>query len=396
MPEVNSRKLLLGGLIAWLFVPAIMFGQGFQTGTINAIVTDQTGATLPGVTVTVTSEERGTQRSNVTDTSGSAKFAVLPLGFYRVEAALSGFSTAIRPHNRVEADKTTELPMTLSLASTGETITVTGQQPVVDRTNVSVNTEISTKEFDRAPVLRGYQSLMTLAAGVVDQPGNPSAGNPQVHGAPTTANVYLFDGVDSTDPTNGQFGANLNFDAIQEVSVQTAGMSAEYGRATGAVLNVITKSGTNQYEGSFRSIQTNDKWNAQNTTHNQVTGESLARDRVNHNSYDYSATLGGPVWRDHLWFFGAYEKSTTTTAATTTTVSGEEYTQTTDLKLPNYRLYAQITPTQSLWAKYDSDPISGFINDYWGEAPELFSLTAQDQGGDRRTAQYSGIFGQNV
>ena len=390
-----KHKKWLFIVAAALIVPSLAFAQGFQTGAISAIVKDQTGATLPGVTVTVTSDERGTQRTGVTDTTGTAKFAVLPVGFYKIEAALSGFNNAVREHNKVDAEKTTEVPLTLALASTSETITVSGQQPVVDRTNVAANTQISTKEFERTPVGRGYQSLIVLAPGVIDQPGNPNSGNPQVHGAVNTSNVYLFDGVDSTDPTNGRFGANMNFEAIQEVSVQTAGMSAEYGRATGAVLNVITKSGTNKFEGSLKSIQTNDAWNAQNDTHNEVTGAPLARERVDHNVYRYAATLGGPIWRDHVWFFGAYEKTTNTGAAQTTTVSGEEYTQTLDVKLPNYRLSAQITPTQNIWAKYDSDPINGFITDYWGASPELYSLTSQDQGGNRKTAQYSGIFGQS-
>ena len=121
---------------------------------------------------------------------------------------------------------------------------MTGQQPVVDRTNVSANTQLSVKEYEKAPVARGYQAIAAFTPGVVDQPGNPSGGNPQVHGANNSSNVFLFDGVDTTDTTTGTFGANLNFEAIQEVSVQTAGMSAEYGRAQGAVINVITKSGT--------------------------------------------------------------------------------------------------------------------------------------------------------
>jgi len=409
MAQPRIKKWLFGFFAGLLLVPSLAFAQGFQTGSISTMVKDQTGAALPGVTITVTSEERGTQRAGVTDTSGVAKFAVLPVGFYRVEAALSGFSNAVRDHNKVDAERTTDVPLALALAATGETITVTGEQPVVDRTNVAANTQISTKEYERAPVPRGYQSLMTLAPGVIDQPGNPNSGNPQVHGAVNTSNVYLFDGVDATDPTTGRFGANMNFEAIQEVSVQTAGMSAEYGRATGAVLNVITKSGTNRFEGSLKSIQTNDAWNAQNKTHRtdcdrpsppaactSGTFGSLARVRTDHNSYRYAATLGGPAWRDHLWFFGAYEKSTTAGAFQTTTVSGEEYKQTIDVKLPNYRVTAQLTPTQTLWAKYDSDPINGFITDYWGASPELFSLTAQDQGGNRRTAQYSGIFGQSM
>jgi hypothetical protein len=266
---------------------------------------------------------------------------------------------------------------------------------VVDRTNVTANTSISQKEFEKAPIGRSYQSVVLFTPGVALAPGaNP---NPQVHGSNSGTNVFLFDGVDTTDTTTGTFGSNLNFEAIQEVSVQTAGMSAEYGRAQGAVINVITKSGTNEFQGSGKAINTNDRWNAQNKTENQVTGASLARTRLNVPVWRYAATLGGPVWKDHVWFFGAYEKTTTTAAAGTTTVSAEEFQQVTDTKLPVYRLTAQITPTQSVWAAYAEDPITGFIVDYWGGgATELFTLTAQDQGGDKKTVQYAGVFGTNV
>src|SRR5713101_6140464 len=252
MAQPIRKKWLFSLLALAVLVPSLSFAQGFQTGTLSAVVKDQTGAGLPGVTVTVTSEERGTQRTGVTESNGVATFPVLPLGFYRVEAALSGFNTAVRTNNKVESEKNTEVAMSLALAAASETITVTGSQPVVDRTNVSANTQISTKEFEKAPVARGYQNLALFAPGVVLAPGaNP---NPQVHGAQSTGNVFLFDGVDTTDTVTGTFGANLNFEAIQEVSVQTAGESAEYGRASGAILNVITKSGTNRFEGSAKTI----------------------------------------------------------------------------------------------------------------------------------------------
>jgi len=395
-----SRKWLLASLVVLLIAAPLVHGQGFQTGTLSAVAKDPTGAALPGVTVTVTSEERGTERTGVTDTSGTARFPILPAGFYRVEGTLSGFNSATRQHNKVDTDKTTQVDISMTLAATTETITVTGQQPVIDKTNVAANTHVSTKEFEKAPVARSYLTLIDFAPGVIDQPGNANAGNPQVHGSTNAGNVYLFDGVDATDTVTGTFSANLNFEAIQEVAITTAGMSAEYGRATGGMFNVITKSGTNRFEGSLKSIQTNDSWNAQNKTHNEVTGAPLARTRVDHNVYRYSGTLGGPVWRDRVWFFAAYEKSTTSGQPNTTAISGEEYTQVLESKSPNYRLTAQITPTQTIWGKYDADPIDGFVNQYWasfgfgtGEVP---ALTLQNQGGNRKTAQYSAIFGERV
>jgi Carboxypeptidase regulatory-like domain/TonB-dependent Receptor Plug Domain len=390
----SIRIALLAILV--LAMPMAVFPQGFQVGSITGTITDQSGGVLPGVTVTVTSQDRGTVRSTTTDSAGRFMMQALQLGMYTVQADLSGFQSQALKNNKVEADKATDLTVALKLSSTAEVITVTGQQPVVDRTNVSANTHLSVKEYEKAPVGRSYQSLMTFTPGVVDQPGNGSAGNPQVHGATSANNVYLFDGVDTTDTVTGTFGANLNFEAIQEIAVYTAGASAEYGRATGAVLNVVTKSGTNQFEGSAKSIQTNDKWNAQNKTHSTLPPfASNARTRINHNNYRYTYTLGGPFWKDHLWFFGAYETAKTVSAAAQTTVSRENYVANQVLTLPNYRVTAQLTPTQNIWAKYSADPFTGIIRDYWGGAPELFSLTAQGQGGKTKTAQYSGVFGQS-
>jgi len=161
----------------------------------------------------------------------------------------------------------------MKLGATTEAITVTGEVPIVDKTNVTDRTSFRAQEFQKLPVGRSYQALMGLAPGIPTTGG----GNVNSHGALSGNNLFLFDGADVTDPTTGTFASNLNFEAIQEMSLYTAGVSAEYGRAAGAVVNVITKSGGNDLSGSAKLVQTNDKWNEQNTTKNQVTGASLAR-----------------------------------------------------------------------------------------------------------------------
>src|SRR5207247_1802301 len=200
-------------------------------------------------------------------------------------------------------EKTTDVAIAMKLGATTEAITVTGEVPIVDKTNVSANTRLREKEFQKLPLGRDYQTLFNEAAGVEGGPGQSA--NPNTHGALDGNNLYLFDGTDVTDSVTGTFGANLNYEAIQEVSVNTAGLSAEYGRAVGGVITVITKSGTNTPEGSLKLLLSNDQWNSQNKTHNQVTGESLARTKFDHVNPTYSGTLGGPILRDRAWFFGA-------------------------------------------------------------------------------------------
>ncbi|HJQ38582.1 MAG TPA: TonB-dependent receptor [Thermoanaerobaculia bacterium] len=373
-----------------LLVSSSLFAQGFQIGGVIGQVTDETGGVLPGVSVTVTSVDRGLTRTETTDSQGKFRFASLPLGTYRVEAALSGFQSAKHDMVRVEADKNTTVDFSMRLAGTSESLTVTAEAPVVDPTTATVTTRVSTEEYEKAPVGRSYQSLVGLAPGIT----GGAASNPNSSGALSSANQFLFDGVDSTDPTTGTFGSNLNFEAIQEVNVMTNAVSAEYGRATGAVVNVITKSGTNDFEGSLKSIVSNDEWNDQNKTINQISGASFERTKIDHNNIRYAATLGGPLWKDHLWFFGAYDTYKPFSSAATTTVTNEEYSSKEVQKFQNYRLNWQITPSQGVWAKFSDDPITGIARNYSG-ATDIYTLSRQDQGGDSRVLQYSGVFGSN-
>jgi hypothetical protein len=385
-----SRRVLLYAF-AVLLVSTSLFAQGFQTGSIVGQVTDETGGVLPGVTVTATNTDRNLVRTETTDSQGKFRFPALPLGNYRVEAALSGFQGGKREMVRIESDKNTTVDFSMRLAGTSESLTVTADAPVVDPTSATVSTRLSTDEFEKAPIGRSYQSIVGFAPGITS--GNAS--NPTSNGALSSANQYLFDGVDTTDPTTGTFSANLNFESIQEVNVMTNAISAEYGRATGAVVNVITKSGTNDFEGSVKSIVINDEWNNQNSTKNQITNVSLARTKIDHKNIRYAATLGGPLWKDHLFFFGSYDTYKPFGSAATTSVTNQNYSSKRVEKFQNYRLTWQATPTQSVWAKFSDDPITGIATLYTQSGADIYTVTNQGQGGDTRVLQYSGVFGSN-
>jgi len=379
-------------LIILLAVPSILLAQGYQTGNLQGQVKDESGGVLPGVNVTATSQERGFSRNSVTDASGRFLFAAIPIGRYRVSAALSGFQTVTLTDNLIEDTKTTALNVTMRLSGQAAEVTVTGEVPIVDKTNTQLETRFRQKEFEKMPVGRSFQSIFLSAPGVNLPPGaNP---NPNVHGALSGANQWLFDGVDFTDPTTGTFGGNLNFESIQEITVLTSAISAEYGRSTGGIINVITKSGTNQLAGSVKVVMTNDEWNEQNKTRNEVTGASLERTKLDILNDIYSFTLGGPFWPDHLWFFGAYEMSDVTGANQTTPISGENFSQVTENRFWAGKLTAQITPSQMLQARGNSSPTSGFIVNY-GNPAELFAYTRQDQTSQVYAGQWTGVFGSN-
>ncbi|HKF45389.1 MAG TPA: TonB-dependent receptor [Thermoanaerobaculia bacterium] len=382
---------------------SFLIAQAPIVGELSGQVKDETGAALPGATVTLTSTERGFTRTTTTDATGRFRFPEVQAGKYDVSVSLAGFSTVTLKGNLVETNKKTEVSVPMKLSQQQAEVTVTGEVPIVDKTQTSLETRQRSKEFEKMPQGRSFQALFLNAPGVNLTPGtNP---NPSVHGGLSSNNTWLYDGVDTTDPTTGTFGGNLNYEAIQEISVTTSGLSAEYGRGVGGLVNVITKSGTNTFAGSFKTVMTNDNWNSQNTTASTVctsatncTHPSLARTKYDHINPRYAFTLGGPFWQDHIWFFGAYETADNTTGQQSTPVSLENFQQTTKDRFWDGKITAQITPSLTVSARGSSSPTSGFIVNYafFGAPGELVAYTGQDQTSQSYAGFMTGVFGNNV
>ncbi len=401
MEKRNRIGRWLFGLVG-LIAAAPLLADGSLFGTLSGRVRDEQAAALPGATVELTSEEKGFRRGVTTDSSGAFVFALLPPGKYTVKATLAGFESFGSEQNVVTAEKTTQVAIMLRISAQQESVTVSGDAPLVDPTNVSDTTRIEFGLADDLAVPRAYQNIVEFASGVNDADAD---GNTNSHGAVDSSNLYLFDGVDTTDPTTGTFGANNNFDTIQEVVVSNGAISAEYGRAQGAVINVITKSGTNEFHGSGRVLVTNDDWDSQNKG-----GDEFHRDKLDKNVYDYLFTLGGPVWQDHIWFFGAYERNPQYTPPAQVAISelnppplsGQSYTASRTYQAWQGKLNGQLTPSHALVFSAQADPFTGIIRNYWNEfglpSAELFALTAQDQANDCPwaciwQARYTGVFG---
>ena len=395
--------LLLAGAVA--IRPDAVYADGSLFGTLSGKVKDESGAALPGVLITVRSLDKGFERTATTDSAGTFNVALLPPGTYRTTATLSSFETFISDGDVIQAERTTDVTISLKLAQTRESVEVVGQAPLVDRTNVTDTTTVRAELTDKLPVVRGYQNVIDFAPGQNDIDGD---GNPNARGAPDSGNLFLFDGVDTTDPTTGTFGANNNFDTIQEVVVSNAMVSAEYGRVQGGVFNVITKSGTNTFHGSGRLLMTNDSFNADNKGTNPISGNPFNRNKFDENIYDYLFTLGGPVWKDHIWFFGAYERNPQTTPEQQTQTSplhpvgtGESYARSRLYEAWQGKISGQVTPSHALTFQAQADPFTGDVRDYWGAAADLQSLTDQNQSDQCPwaciwQARYSGVFGPSV
>ncbi|MEA2490775.1 MAG: hypothetical protein QOH21_2567 [Acidobacteriota bacterium] len=303
-----------------LLLPLTAVAQTSRTtGAITGTVTDTSGSALPGVTVNVSSPNLQGTRTEVTDANGSYSIPALPPGRYRVEFTLSGVQSQVREGVNVNAQQSTGLAVQMSL-SVSETVTVTASQIVVDPTQATTQHTVDEDRLKYGQVgsaNRSYQNALTQAPGVVATAG----GNPQVSGANLANNDYFVDGVNTTDPVTHTFGGNMAFDAIQEISVVTFGKDAEY-KASGGTVNVITKSGGNEFSGSL-DVRYNDP-DFLEAGHEKRTAtpaffggppgaSSLRYDKSvqTAKSEQPQATFGGPILRDKLWFFVATHKPKT-------------------------------------------------------------------------------------
>jgi hypothetical protein len=281
--------------------------QVATTGTIIVIVQDQDGGRLPGVVVTAKAEDTVTTRSAVTNEEGVATLeALAPSAAYEIAAQLSGFQDQIRPKILVRSGQTTSVPLTLSVGSVTEAVTVTAATPLVDTRSATSGQDITLQLTESLPTGRSYQSYLQIVPGVM--PDDPTtSGNPAARGGinysdiagnmgVSSDNAYYFDGINVTDPVTGTFGANLNTEIIQEQKVITGGIPAEFVGTPGLISNVITKSGSNRFSGSVNYFFQNSNLMAENE--NGPSDEFSTQD----NGY----TFGGPIVRDKAWFFGSY------------------------------------------------------------------------------------------
>jgi Carboxypeptidase regulatory-like domain len=306
-----SRFTLLSLAIALLLIPSFGFAQTSTTGAITGTVTDTSGAVLPGVTVTVTSPQLQGSRTATTDAKGEYVLPLLPPGTYKAEYSLSGLKSVVQQNINVGLSQTTKQDAKLSMAAASETITVSGSRVVVDPTQTTSQQNFKEEHLKYATIGqagRTYQSVLGQAAGSGGPNGSTGpggGGNPQVMGSNLGQNQWRLDGLNSTDPVTHTFSTNLVFDAIQEISLQTAGYEAEYGKATGGVVNVITKSGGNNFSGSADVRLSNQHMTQAGHRHQEANASLLAYDRSTQQFKNWGpqATLGGPIQQDKLWFF---------------------------------------------------------------------------------------------
>ncbi len=283
--------------------------SGQTTGKISGRITDPSGTPLPGVTVEITSPSLQGTRSGVTDPDGLFRFPAIPPGNYRVQASLSGFWPASMTLT-VTLDASVAADLTLRL-ETSEEVIVSGEAPSIDRSSTTTGTNYTSEVIDHLPVARNYADIVKSNPGVSTDRGVTEGRSLalSIYGATSAENQWIIDGVNTTNVFKGVQGKAINNEFVQEVEVKTGGYQAEYGRALGGVVNVITKSGGNEVHGDAFGYYDSTGTAAEKQFKPGDSGIATMR-VADGRRYDYGADLGGFLLKDRLWFFGAYNRVT--------------------------------------------------------------------------------------
>jgi hypothetical protein len=282
------------------------------TGTVTGTITDPKGAVIPKARITVRNEETNAAREAKSNSDGDYTVALLPPGLYRVAVESAGFRRSVIHGVNLNVDQTVRVDFTLVVGSTTEEVTVTDTPPIVQTDTSTLGQVVNNRLVEDLPLNeRNFLSFALLVPGS-ELPAQGSQNSTQggainVNGAREQANNFLLDGVDNNDPYLNQYAALPSIDAIQEFKVQSGDYSAEFGGASGAQINIVLKSGTNDFHGGLFEFVRNREMDAKNyfdfpaCTAASVPGTCGPIPRFDRNQF--GGTLGGPIIKDKTFFF---------------------------------------------------------------------------------------------
>jgi hypothetical protein len=310
--KFGYRALLLA-LLAFTGLQA----QDITKGEITGVVRDASGAVVPGAPVKLTSPYG--DRTTTTNSAGLYAFPSLVVGpGYSITVAQAGFSTATQANLTVGINQTTTADINLEVGTAAQTVDVTASSAAIDLSTTSIGANLDENLYKNVPVGRNIASVMAMAPGVADSDGAGNS-NPSINGASGLENEYVINGANVTDPgfggfgtysrTYGSLGNGINFDFIQEVQVQTGGFEAQYGEALGGIVNVVTKSGTNQFHGDVFGYFQPQFFEAIRNNPNPLL-VSKSDYLVHQSSIDYGADVGGYIIKDKLFWYGGFNPLT--------------------------------------------------------------------------------------
>ncbi|HET7619971.1 MAG TPA: TonB-dependent receptor [Vicinamibacterales bacterium] len=327
------------------------------TGNIQGRVADAQSAAVPGVVVTVKNTSTGFTRSETTDTEGVYRLTGLPVGTYELTAELQGFA----PYNRtgliVNVSQTIDVDIELKLAGVSETVSVTAESPLIQTSSSSVGGVVDVGRIENLP-LNGRQfanlaaTIPGVGLGFHSDPTKSTQYAPQIGGGNGRNLNYQIDGGDNNDDTVGGLLQQFPLEAIQEFNFVTSRYKAEYGRSNGGVMNIVTKSGTNDLHGSWFTLYRNDGMNAITQTE-----KANGSEKQDYKRWQYGGSFGGPIVKDKVHYFGAVERTQQDTFQVVSTAGlfpeedgtfGTPYRET----LLTGKVTAQLNPSHYLSVRY--------------------------------------------
>jgi outer membrane receptor protein involved in Fe transport len=381
MKKIISSMIVLCSL--WLAATPAVAQQ--TTGSITGRILDDQGASVPGVTVTGKSEATGFVRTDVTDGEGVFRLTALPVGTYDLTAELSGFAKIENKGIVVNVGQTLDLNLTLKLAAVAETISVRAEVPLIQTSSSSVGGVVDVNRIENLP-LNGRQFanaamvIPGVALGYHSDPTKSTQYSPQIGGGNGRNVNYQIDGGDNNDDTVGGLLQLFPLEAIQEFNFVTQRYKAEYGRSNGGVMNIVTKSGTNDFHGSWFTNFRDKSLNAKTKT--EKIGDLPKGD---YERYQYGGSFGGPIAQNKAHFFGAFERTQQDTTQSVNTLGlfpDQDGVFPTPMRenLFTAKASANVTPTQYLSVRYGRNTNSQVyaadprrVSENWGDSTNSFN-----------------------
>lgn len=390
----NSTKAWVAAAIL-LLIAAPLMAQ--TAGRIQGTVTDNSGAGVSGVVVTASSPSLQGVQTATTDSKGEFRFLSVPPGTYAVRVELSGFKSVNQTGVVVGLDRTVSLPIKLEVAAVVETITVTGESPTIDTSSTTTGVNATADLFNRLPVRRDIYAIARVAAGTQDD-GTGTV----FYGSTGAENNYIIEGLNTTGAEVGTEGKTLNFDFVEEIEIKTGGLPAEYGRTTGGIINVLTKSGGNQFKGGLFGFYEGGGLQSDDDTASQRPATTTTVTNID-NRWDFGGDLGGYLLKDKVWFFGAYNRTNRTDnvsviralAAPGSPSIGSAIARDTTRNLFAGKLTWSLSPNHTITASAFGDPgeITGPVFNVSG--PQVTWDGVRKTGGTDLVGRYDGTFGNS-
>jgi hypothetical protein len=337
--------------VVFLFLSPTRANAQATGAALQGAVSDEQGAIMPGATIVITNTETGWTRDVVSDDRGWYRVIALPPGVYEMRVSLQGFSTYVRRGLTLTTGQEATINVSLKVANLSETITVTGETPLVETTRNALGATVARAELDALPLAgRNFASLTTLSPGITGVGG----GGTTASGQTDRSNSYMVDGVSNDQVvTAGQRGG-FSLEAVREFAVMANQFSAEFGQASGAIVSVITRSGTNDIKGRVFAFHRDDSLDAQDPF-----SKAQGSGKAPFSQQRYGGFLGGPFIRDRLHYFASYEgerqRETSVITSTLVPLDQRETPNPVDGHQAFIKTDQQLTDRQSLSLRYRAD-----------------------------------------